>query len=226
MKNLIISYSGRSQMKKVRTVIDLLMVLILPLLMGYSLVGELYHEIIGVTIAVMFTAHIILNRKWFSSLFKGKYNLRRIVTTVVNCLLIVCVLTSMVSGIFLSKHVFRFLGISVLSSLMRTLHMLAAYWGLLLMSFHAGTHGGMMLSKIRKKPIRIVICTVFALTAAYGVYAFIKRGFADFLFGKVMFVFFDFSEPFIFYYLDYLAVIILSMTLGYICIKLISKNRS
>lgn len=211
-------------MKKFRMILDLLMVLLLPLLMGYSLVGELYHEIIGVSIGVMFAVHILLNRKWFSSLFRGKYPLRRIVTTIVDLLLLICVLTSMISGIFLSKYVFRFLGISALSSLMRTLHMLAAYWGLLLMSFHAGTHGGMMLSKLRNKPVRYAVSAVLLAVASYGVYAFIKRGFADFLFGRVMFVFFDYSEPFILYYLDYLAVIILFMTLGYTAIRLVGRR--
>ena len=212
-------------MKKVKMTIDLIMVILLPLLMGYSLVGELYHEIIGIAMGVCFITHLVLNRKWFTSLFKGKYNARRIVTTVVNFLLIICVLTSMVSGIFLSKHVFKFLGIHVLSSLMRTLHMLAAYWGLLLMSFHAGTHGSKIFSKLKKKPINATIETLFLLASAYGVYAFIKREFADFLFGKVMFVFFDRSAPFIFYYLDYLAVIILFMTVGYLVTKLLSIGR-
>lgn len=212
-------------MKKLRMVIDLLMVLLLPMLMGYSLVGELYHEIIGVSMAILFAVHITLNRKWFSALFKGRYNARRIVTTVVNALLILCVLTSMVSGIFISKHIFTFLGISVGASLMRTLHILAAYWGFLLMSFHAGMHGGRMIGKIKNKAIKYTLSTVFLLIAAYGVYAFIKRGFADYLFGRIVFVFFDFSEPFIFFYLDYLAVMILFMTLGYFTAKLTSiKN--
>lgn len=208
-------------MKQFRMILDLVMVILLPILMGYSLVGELYHEIVGVSMGVLFTVHLILNRKWFAALFKGKYNIRRIITTIVNILLLICVLTSMVSGVFLSKYVFRFLGISALSSLMRTLHMLAAYRGFLLMSFHAGTHGGMMLSKLGKKPVRYTVSAVLLLISAYGIYAFVKRGFTDFLFGRVMFVFFDFSEPFLFYYLDYLAVMILFMTVGYLLIRMI-----
>ena len=210
-------------MKKLRMILDLVMVLLLPVLMGYSLVGELYHEIVGILMGVLFAAHLILNRKWFAAIFKGKYTARRVVTTAVNILLILCVLTSMVSGIFISKHIFSFLGISVGASLMRTLHMLAAYWGFILMSFHAGTHGGIILSKIRNKTAKYTVSTVFLLIAAYGVYAFIKRGFTDYLFGKITFVFFDYSEPFIFYYLDYLTVMILFMTAGYLSVKLITK---
>lgn len=212
-------------MKRLKIIIDLLMVFLLPLLMGYSLVGELYHEIIGIAIGVLFAVHIALNRRWFAALFKGRYNIRRIVTTVVNLLLIVCVLTSMVSGIFLSKYVFRFLGIKAFSSLMRSLHMLAAYWGFIIMSFHAGTHGSRMMSKLKHKPAKYVLSPAFLLLSAYGVYAFNKRGFADFLFSKVMFVFFDYSEPFIFYYLDYLSVMVLFMTLGFLTNKLLSMKR-
>lgn len=210
-------------MKKLRIILDLVIVLLLPVLMGYSLVGELYHEIVGILMGVLFTVHLILNRKWFTVLFNGKYNARRVITTTINILLILCVLTSMVSGIFISKHIFRFLGLSIGASLMRSLHMLAAYWGFILMSFHAGTHGGLMLPKIRSKAVKYTISTLLLLVSAYGVYAFIKRGFTDYLFSKVIFVFFDFSEPFIFYYLDYLAVIVLFMTVGYLLIKIITK---
>lgn len=40
-------------MKKFRIILDLVMVILLPILMGYSLVGELYHEIVGVSMGVL-----------------------------------------------------------------------------------------------------------------------------------------------------------------------------
>lgn len=209
-------------MKKLRMILDLIMVLILPLLMGYSLVDELYHEIIGMSMAALFGVHIFFNRKWFLRLFKGKYTARRIITTAVNLMLCLCVLCSMVSAVFLSKHIFSFLGITFASSLMRTLHMLAAYWGFVLMSFHAGSHGGIMISKIRNRAAKYTVSGAFLAVSAYGIFAFIKRGFADFLFGRVMFVFFDFSEPFAFYYLDYLSVMILFITAGYLITKVLA----
>ena len=209
-------------MKKYRIVIDCVMALLLPLLMAYSLIGELYHEIIGIGMGVLLFTHLVLNRKWFSSLFKGKYDARRVVTTLINFLLIICVLTSMVSGIILSKHLFRFLGIKGLSYVMRTLHLLAAYWGLALMSFHAGTHGSMVVSKLKNKPVKYTVSALLIAAAGYGVYAFIKRSIADFLFGKVMFVFYDPAEAFVLRYLDYLAIIILFMVIGFFVTKLLS----
>ena len=50
------------------------MTLLLPLLMAYSLIGELFHEIIGTLIFLLFIIHHVLNRKWGGSLLKGKYS--------------------------------------------------------------------------------------------------------------------------------------------------------
>lgn len=197
----------------------------LPVLMGYSLVGELAHEIVGITMGVCFITHNVLNRKWWSGIFKGRYTARRIITTTVNVLLVICVLGSMISAVFISKHIFRFLGIHIAANQMRTIHLLAAYWGFVLMSFHAGTHGGRMFSKVKKKPVKITVYIILAAVSAYGVYAFVQHKFHEYLFLKTAFVFFDTNKPFIFFYLDYLAVMLLFMVLGYYTMKLLSKRK-
>lgn len=211
-------------MKKVRLLSGVMMLIPLPLSMGYLLIGELYHEIIGIAIGLLFITHLIFNKEWFSSLTKERYDARRIVTTAIGFMLILCMLTSTVSGIFLSKHLFRFLGIHSLGTVMRTLHMAAAYWGLILIGFHAGTHGGIVFAKLNK-PIKAIIAVVFLIVSAYGVYAFIQRGVADFLIGKSVFVFFDKSAQFILYYLDHLSIIILFMTVGYLTEKLLGIGK-
>ena len=202
--------------KKIRMTVDSAMVILLPVLMGYSLVGETAHEIIGIVMAALMATHITLNRKWFTAIFRGKYNLKRTVTTAVNLLLVVCVIMSMVSGIMLSKHIFTFLGIQAGVSLMRTLHLLAAYWGFALMSFHAGTHGSMIIKNIHHK----WLAAFPLLISLYGIYALIKRGFVQYMLLTVQFAFLDFDKPFIFFYMDYLAIMVLFMTLGYIFVQI------
>ena len=56
--------------KRIRLIIDIGMTLLLPLLMAYSLIGELCHEIVGTLIFLLFIIHHVMNRKWFGSLFK------------------------------------------------------------------------------------------------------------------------------------------------------------
>ena len=70
---------------KIKTAADILMTAALPVLMCYSIVGETAHEVIGIAMFVLFILHHILNFGWIKSLFKGKYDLRRIENTPLSC---------------------------------------------------------------------------------------------------------------------------------------------
>ena len=53
--------------KKLRIAIDSGMVLLLPLLMVYSLLGETVHEYLGIGMSLLFVAHHILNIAWWKA---------------------------------------------------------------------------------------------------------------------------------------------------------------
>ena len=55
----------------------------------------------------------------------------------------------------------------------------------------------------------------------YGAYALMKRQFFDYIFGKMHFVLFDYSEPVIFFELDLVAIMILMVAVGYYLQKLV-----
>ena len=126
--------------KRIQLIIDITMAVLLPLLMAYSLIGEAFHEVVATAIFVLFIVHHILNRKWYGVLFKGKYTARRVFQTVLNTLLLVVMILQPVSGILMSKHLFMFLPSLPISAQVRSIHMLLAYWGYVLMCVHAGTH--------------------------------------------------------------------------------------
>lgn len=65
-----------------RIVIDVCMTISLLHLMAYSLVGEVAHEVIGISIFVLFVIHHILNRIWIATITKGKYSPLRIIQTI------------------------------------------------------------------------------------------------------------------------------------------------
>ena len=94
---------------------------------------------------------MFLNRKWYTAVFKGRYTPARIMQTAVNFLLLLCFILTMISGIMISKHLFVFMKINIAGDLMRKMHLCAANWAFVLMSFHAGTHGGAMTAKIKHK---------------------------------------------------------------------------
>ena len=139
---------NRKQM--MRMTVDCLMTVILLLLMGYSRVGEAAHEWLGISMFLLYIIHHIMNRKWFSGIFKGKYSLFRVVQTVLVILLLVTMIGSAVSGMILSKHVFGFLDLKGASSA-REIHMLCGYWNFILMSLHLGLHWTMIVKMVSKK---------------------------------------------------------------------------
>ena len=213
--------------KKTRLIIDIGMTLLLPLLMAYSLIGEMFHEIVGTLIFILFILHHELNRKWFGSLLKGKYSAVRIFRTVINMLLFAFMILQPLSGILLSKHLYTFLPALPLSAQARGIHMLLAYWGYALMCVHTGTHLTGMFRKIekQKRGIQIPVYSLLCGISVYGCIAFVKRGFPGYMTGSTLFAFFDYSEPLIFFILDYLAVMILFMMTGYLIVRVLSVNQ-
>ena len=205
-------------MKKhnIRLIVDIAMTVLLPMLMAYSLIGEMLHEIIGTAIFVLFIVHHILNRKWYGALFKGKYNMRRIFQTTLDMLLLVFMILQPISGIMMSKHLYTFLPALPFFAQARSIHMMLAYWGYVLLCIHVGTHLVAPMKKlfIKSKKIFAAACVVVVCISIYGCAAFIKRGFPGYMLGRTMFAFFDYSELRAFFFLDYLTIMILFMIIG------------
>lgn len=214
-----------------KILVDIGMTAALLLLMAYSLIGEKAHEWIGCAMFLLFIVHHCLNIKWCRNLFKGRYTPFRTVQTLLVALILCSMVGSMVSGIVLSRHVFADLPIEGGSAWARTVHMICAYWGFVIMSLHLGLHWNMMMGmgkKLFKKPskVRTWIARGTAVAiAAYGVYAFGVRQIGEYMLMKTPFVFFDFDEPLIFFYLDYLAVMGLFVCLGHYGSKLLKKHK-
>ncbi len=56
--------------RKIQIMVDLCMILLLPLLMAYNLIGEVAHEYFGIAMVLLFLCHHLLNRHWYKSLAK------------------------------------------------------------------------------------------------------------------------------------------------------------
>lgn len=209
--------------KKIQITVDLAMTILLPVLMAYELVGKATHEWAGIAMFLLFIFHHILNRRWHKNLIKGRYSAMRILGTVINILLFIIMISQTVSGIMMARHTFTYLSIDGGMSLARTVHLVGAYWAFILMSIHLGLHWNMILGVMRKavhitKPSAsrtIVLLAAAALFSAYGLYAFIHRQIGSYMFLRNQFVFFDFNEPFIFFLIDYLAIMGLFTCLGH-----------
>lgn len=216
---------------KIKLITDLLMTVLLLLLMAFELVGRAAHEWIGMGMFALFVLHHILNGGWSRAVFRGKYPPLRVVQTVLVAAVFVCMAGMMVSAVIISNEVFDFLHIRGGLRVGRTLHMLSAYWGLVLMSVHLGVHwNGILhrLGKLCKKPSRVrssVLRILAAAVALYGVFAFVRRELPLYMTLRSHFVFFDYEEPLVFFFLDYLAIMGLFVWVGYYLVKLLQKTR-
>ena len=205
----------------VKTGVDIGMTVALMFLMTYEMIGQALHEWLGIGMFLLFVIHHVLNRRWFGVLLKGKYTPFRIWQTVLVVSVLLSMIGSMVSGAIISRSVLSFLQIHGGSSFGRTLHMLSAYWGFVLMSLHLGLHWNMMLGVARKavkstSTIRICILRIAAVVVTvYGMYAFVKRDIGNYMLLKVHFVFFDYDEPLFFFLLDYIAIMSLFIFVGH-----------
>jgi hypothetical protein len=206
-----------------RKILDAAMVLLLPLLMAYSLIGEAFHEVAGTLMLALFILHHWMNRAWWKNLFKGQYSPQRVFQTALNLLLLIFMITQPLCGILISKHLYTFLPTDGVSSVARAIHLPLANWGFVLMSLHAGTHLSAMLPKGRKKA---AVLGCLGAVSLYGAYAFVKRQIPAYLFLKLPFAFFDYSEPRVFFLADYLTVMILLTMLGYGIMMLLKVRRN
>ncbi len=223
----------------IKIIIDICMTILLFVLMAFHYVGPQWHEITGAAMLVLFILHHILNGNWYKALGKGTYRSGRVFLTVVDAVLLVDMLLLMFSGIAMSRYVFRFLDIPVSKAWARGMHMTASYAGFLLMGFHIGLHYGMVMGMLRKAiPVLDtkkgsakgnVVCTwrlrvIAAVIAVYGVYALHTRKFVDYISQKVMFAFFDYEEPVIYFIMDYVAIMGLMIFVSYYLQKLLQRR--
>ncbi len=215
----------------VKIAVDGLMTVGLLFLMGYQFWDGAPHEWAGAGLFLLFILHHILNGNWYRALFKGRYTPYRMFQTLVGLLVFLAMAGLMVSGVILSNHVFGFLPIRGGMSFARLLHMAASYWGFVLMALHLGLHWGMLAGMVknalkirRASPLRKVLLPVLGGgIAAYGLVEFIRRDFLSYMLVRTHFVFLDYSETFIGFYLDYLAMMGTFIFLGYYGGKLLRK---
>ncbi|WP_245609024.1 DUF4405 domain-containing protein [Treponema putidum] len=220
---------------KLRMPLDIVMTLLSIILMGgaYLFPADIVHEIIGAALFVLWAVHITLNRKWYGSMFHGKYNSLRIMQTIINCGIFVCVIFLMISGIILSNHIFTFLGIEIGLGFARIVHLLASHWYFMFMSFHIGLHAGMIAKKIAGSSrtmtnagrAKILVCRIMlALLCIYGLHAFITRGVWRYLILQQQFFFLNLEKGYILFFVDYFAILSLLAAITHFIGKIIKKK--
>ena len=188
-------------MKKTKTdmiikrIVDALMTVLLLFLMAYQVTGEKVHEWIGMGMTLLVIIHQILNRRWYKNLFKGKYKPYRIVTTLINVLLLLSFAMTAFCGMAMSGYAVPFLYGMVQISFARQMHLALSHWSFVLMGLHLGLHIPMITAGMRiSKKAGTVLSCLFTGIAGYGLYLFLRNGMPDYMLFRVVFAFLDYEK--------------------------------
>ena len=99
--------------------------------------------------------------------------------------------------------------------------MATAYWSYVLMALHLGLHWGVLVALVRKNmvfPLRLkprITLLIAVVIALMGLGVFIQRDLLTYMLVQTEFVFLDFNESKIRFYLDYLALMGLFIFIAY-----------
>ncbi len=183
--------------------------------------GESIHEWLGMAFLMFLLLHNGLNINWFRKLVQGRYSAFSFMQVSVNLLLVLLLLSAIISGLMLSKHLLPDLPIHSSSDLVRKVHMTSVHWGQIIIAVHLGMHWKMLANFFAKvwniAPLsflstRLMPAIFFSITV-YGLHAFICRNLLPYLLLQVDFAFFNFEESTVFFYFDFFAITILFASL-------------
>lgn len=133
--------------QKIKISVDITMTILSIILMGGTVLfpSEKVHQILGMCLCVLWILHVILNNRWFSSIFKGKYSPYRIMQIVVNFCVMISAICLMLSGLTMTWFSPIHVGLGVA----RVMHLLSSHWYYIFMSLHLGMHLGTIIYKLK-----------------------------------------------------------------------------
>lgn len=193
------------------------MTLLLLVLMGFHLQGEIVHEWAGIIFTLLIILHLYLNRHRLWSLSPRIPLTMRIVNRVINAVTFVVILTAIISGMMLSRHILLDLPFHNPAIWVRKVHMTSVHWGMLILALHIGLHWKMLATFFCRvlnisdssRLANVIMPGFFSIMALQGLYWLLHQDYLDYLLMKVDFSFFDYDESALLFYLRYLAIIVL-----------------
>ena len=125
-----------------RVLLDGLLFALLLLVMGFQVLPKPLHEALGVVMGVFVLLHLAWNGKWFSSLGRGAWSVRRAASLIVNVGLAVSFAVAFISGLAIANRLFPgVFGLAWQRSIVaHQAHVAASYWMLIFSGLHLGLH--------------------------------------------------------------------------------------
>jgi uncharacterized membrane protein len=212
-------------------IIDFAITILLLCAYAYRITGDTAHEWIGVFVFALFTAHNIINRKWYKSIFKGKCTPRRAVMTACNIALVFTFAVLLITGLLQSRAVLAFLhlpgGMFTADThdrrLLGTAVNRRSPWASLGM-FVKGTHKKASVNA--KNRARAITAKIAAfLFVAFGVWASFDRDMFAKLFLGFSFDYWNEERPAILFFAAMLSIMAVYVFVTYYTLKTVERKK-
>lgn len=224
--------AARSNPLAHRLVPDLAALGLLLACMGYWWLGNLAHEIFGTVFLALVARHVVVNRRWFGALRRGRYDAARSLRLGLNLMLALTMLVLLGTSLLISENLRGLLGLRG-SGLLREIHWFAAYWLVVIVGLHIGLHWHLVTGIARARlPMlrnRILSACFWALAlgiAILGINSTAVMGLWTRLGFDYSLTMWDFTESTLPYFAHWLAITTLYAVIAHAVIQLLALRRS
>ena len=197
-----------------RLTLDVGSLLLLISGLAYWWSGNRLHEWIGLAFFTLVLVHNGFNRRWYGRLKSTVKHPRGRLTVVLNALFLSSLLILLATSFVVSRDVFAFLPFSA-GITSRELHLVSAYWALILLGLHLGLNWPIVRGLLRfnlslkvPAPLSLAAKTFgFIGVLLLGVNSAIVLGIGPKLINQVSLTMWDFNTQRVSFYLHWLAVL-------------------
>lgn len=185
----------------VRIILDFTAVGLLFVGLAYWWLGNTVHEVVGTAMFVLLVSHNVFNRRWWANLPARFRERKGSVALASNGSVLLAMVALLATSVLIShtlSGILPFRG----GRTAREIHILAAYWALLIAAIHLGLHWSMIMAVVRSH-LRIgpptflrTICLrmVAATIGAFGLYSSSVMGIGSRLIARPSIDFWDFEQ--------------------------------
>jgi uncharacterized membrane protein len=215
-----------------RLVFDFVAAGLLLVGLAYYWLDNTVHEIVGTGMFLLIIVHNLLNRRWYKTLAKSRHEARGLINSSTILLLAAAMLALLVTSLMISRTVFSFLPFSGGFST-RQIHILVAWWALIIVSLHLGMRWSMLMNVARNlagikrtntlRTITLRVITV--LIALQGIRSWFEIGMGAKLTAKVSMEFWDFNESTAEFFIHLIAIAGLFISISHYLMKLLCHFR-
>ena len=211
---------------RIRKTADILMTVLLMFLMAYQVTGEALHEWIGISMTVIVIIHNILNRRWYTALFRGSYSGIRVLQSAVNVMLLAAIALTAICGMSMSGHAVPFMYGLTDMMFARPTHLAMSHWSFVLMGIHLGMHMPAILSGSQiKGKTKVIMSVVFGIIGAAGLWLFLCSNIFDYMFFRVPFAFLDYDKAAVLVFFENLMMLVFWVTAGWMLAELLRTEK-